>query len=79
VLFLDEATSALDNITQAAVTSTISRLGMTRVVIAHRLSTVQDVDQIIVLDQGRIAETGDYASLIAAEGIFAELVTRQEL
>ena len=79
VLFLDEATSALDNITQAAVTSTISRLGMTRVVIAHRLSTVQDVDQIIVLDQGRIAESGDYASLMAAKGIFAELVTRQEL
>jgi ABC-type bacteriocin/lantibiotic exporter with double-glycine peptidase domain len=79
VLFLDEATSALDNVTQAAVTSTISRLGMTRVVIAHRLSTVQDVDQIIVLDQGRIAESGDYASLMAAKGIFAELVTRQEL
>jgi ATP-binding cassette subfamily C protein len=79
VLFLDEATSALDNITQAAVTATISSLGMTRVVIAHRLSTVRDVEQIIVLDQGRIAESGDYASLMAADGIFAELVRRQEL
>lgn len=79
VLFLDEATSALDNVTQAAVTATIAGLGMTRVVIAHRLSTVQDVDHIVVLDQGRIAESGDYATLVAANGIFAELVRRQEL
>ncbi len=79
VLFLDEATSALDNLTQAAVTDTISRLGMTRVIIAHRLSTVQDADQIVVLDQGRIVESGDYGSLTAADGIFAELVRRQEL
>ena len=79
VLFLDEATSALDNVTQAAVTATIASLGMTRVVIAHRLSTVQDVDHIVVLDQGRIAESGDYATLAAADGIFAELVRRQEL
>jgi len=79
VLFLDEATSALDNVTQAAVTATIASLGMTRVVIAHRLSTVQDVDHIVVLDQGRIAESGDYATLAAADGIFDELVRRQEL
>jgi len=79
VLFLDEATSALDNITQASVTATIARLGMTRVVIAHRLSTVQDVDRIIVLDQGRIVESGSYADLMSADGIFAELVRRQEL
>lgn len=79
VLFLDEATSALDNVTQAAVSQTISRLGMTRVIIAHRLSTVQDADQIVVLDQGRIVESGNYASLTAADGIFAELVRRQEL
>lgn len=50
VLFLDAATSALDNITQASVTATIASLGMTRVVIAHRLSTMQDVDRIAVLD-----------------------------
>ncbi len=79
VLFLDEATSALDNITQASVTATIASLGMTRVVIAHRLSTVQDVDRIAVLDQGRIVESGTYTDLISANGIFAELVSRQEL
>lgn len=79
VLFLDEATSALDNITQASVTATIASLGMTRVVIAHRLSTVQDVDRIVVLDQGRIVESGTYAELISADAIFAELVRRQEL
>lgn len=79
VLFLDEATSALDNITQAAVTATIASLGMTRVIIAHRLSTVQDVDQILVLEGGRIVETGDYATLSAGNGVFAELVRRQEL
>lgn len=79
VLFLDEATSALDNITQASVTATIASLGMTRVVIAHRLSTVQDVDRIVVLDQGRIVESGTYTDLISADGIFAELVRRQEL
>lgn len=79
VLFLDEATSALDNITQASVTATIASLGMTRVVIAHRLSTVQDVDRIVVLDKGRIVESGTYAELISADTIFAELVRRQEL
>lgn len=79
VLFLDEATSALDNVTQAAVTDTIARLGMTRVIIAHRLSTVQDADEIVVLDEGRIVERGNYESLSAEDGIFAELVRRQEL
>lgn len=79
VLFLDEATSALDNLTQAAISKTIEDLGVTRILIAHRLSTIRHADQIILLDQGRIAESGTYDALMARDGIFAEFARRQEL
>ena len=55
---LDEATSALDNHTQSVVQVALGKLSLTRIVIAHRLSTVHDVDRIYVLDRGRIAESG---------------------
>jgi NHLM bacteriocin system ABC transporter ATP-binding protein len=79
ILLLDEATSALDNRTQAVVTESLARLNVTRVVIAHRLSTVVDADRIFVLDQGRVVESGGYEALVAAGGLFAQLAARQLL
>lgn len=77
LLILDEATSALDNRTQAVVTASMDRLAVTRIVIAHRLSTVVNADRIIVLQGGRVAESGRYEDLIAADGHFARVARRQ--
>jgi ATP-binding cassette, subfamily B, bacterial len=76
VLVLDEATSSLDTQTERLVQEALERLseGRTTLAIAHRLSTVRDADQIVVLDKGRIVEIGSYDELIAAGGKFAELV-----
>ncbi len=79
VLMLDEATSALDNITQRAVSESLAQLDCTRIVVAHRLSTVKNCDRIMVVDDGAIAEEGTYDELIAKNGLFAELVRRQRL
>ena len=75
VLVLDEATSALDTETERAVQQAFDTLarGRTTITIAHRLSTVRNADQIIVLDHGRIVEAGDHTSLIADQGRYAEL------
>jgi ABC-type bacteriocin/lantibiotic exporter with double-glycine peptidase domain len=77
VLLLDEATSALDNRTQAVVTESLDRLRVTRIVVAHRLSTVVNADRIYVLEGGRIVESGVYADLMQADGPFARLAARQ--
>jgi ABC-type bacteriocin/lantibiotic exporter with double-glycine peptidase domain len=77
IVLFDEATSALDNQTQAIVTRSVDSLKATRVVIAHRLSTVMHADKIIVLDQGKVVQSGAYADLIQQEGLFAELAKRQ--
>ncbi len=77
ILFFDEATSALDNQTQAIVSQSLDALQATRVVIAHRLSTIMNCNKILVMDQGRIVESGTYAELIKIEGIFASLAKRQ--
>ncbi|MCB9452142.1 MAG: NHLP bacteriocin export ABC transporter permease/ATPase subunit [Anaerolineaceae bacterium] len=78
ILLFDEATSALDNATQETVSSNLERLDATRVVIAHRLSTVVGADRIIVLDKGRIAQEGTYDELMRQQdGLFADLVRRQ--
>ncbi len=77
ILLMDEATAALDNLTQATVQQRLSELQCTRVVIAHRLSTVQQADTIVVLEQGKLVEQGTYNQLAANGGPFASLLQRQ--
>jgi ABC-type multidrug transport system fused ATPase/permease subunit len=79
ILILDEATSALDAATEARVGVALKALmqGRTTFIIAHRLSTVRDADVILVFDGGRIVEQGDFDTLVAAGGRFAELVATQ--
>ncbi|AUT47327.1 lipid A export permease/ATP-binding protein MsbA [Achromobacter sp. AONIH1] len=79
ILILDEATSALDNESERQVQASLERLmrGRTTLVIAHRLSTVQNADRIIVLDAGRIVEQGAHSELLAANGLYASLYKMQ--
>jgi NHLM bacteriocin system ABC transporter ATP-binding protein len=77
LLLMDEATSALDNRTQRIVSDSISRLNLTRIVIAHRLSTVQSADRIIVLADGKIVQTGTFAELLEQPGLFTDFAERQ--
>jgi ATP-binding cassette subfamily B multidrug efflux pump len=79
ILVLDEATSALDSEVEAAIQESFSRLmaGKTVIAIAHRLSTIAAMDRLVVLDRGRIVETGSHAELLAAGGLYAALWTRQ--
>jgi ATP-binding cassette subfamily B protein len=81
ILVLDEATSALDVETERQVQEALDALaeGRTTIAIAHRLSTVRDADQILVLDHGAIVERGTHAELVEAGGRYAELVARDAL
>jgi ABC-type multidrug transport system fused ATPase/permease subunit len=79
ILLLDEPTSALDAESESQIRLGLDRLARDRttLVIAHRLATVLDADQIVVLDHGRIVERGTHAELIAREGLYAELYALQ--
>ena len=79
ILMFDEATSALDNKTQKHVADSLAKLNCTRIVIAHRLSTVRECDRILVVAGGTIAEEGGYDELIERGGLFADLVARQRI
>jgi ATP-binding cassette subfamily B protein len=79
ILILDEATAALDSGTEAAIQSRLSAAasGVTTLVIAHRLSTVVDAEQILVVDRGRVVERGTHPQLLRRRGLYAELWRRQ--
>jgi ATP-binding cassette subfamily B protein len=79
VLVLDEATSALDSESEHLVQEALERLmrGRTTLVIAHRLSTVRDADQVVVLDRGTIVESGTHDDLVQKAGVYHRLVEHQ--
>ncbi len=77
ILIFDEATSALDNRTQAEVCRSLEAMKITRITVAHRLSTIQNCDRIFVLDKGVVAEEGNYQSLMDKHGLFYQLAQRQ--
>lgn len=79
ILLFDEATSALDEVSQAHVSAALAERAVTRIVIAHRLSTVRLADRIHVLSAGEVVQTGTFDELAAVEGPFRELVRRQLL
>ena len=79
IVILDEATSTLDAITQAKVAGSFRDLHVTRLVVAHRLSTIRHADRIVVLDQGQVVQQGTFDELRVQPGIFAEMVRRQSL
>ena len=78
-IFLDEATNALDAKNERAIVENLGDFyrGRTVVVVAHRLSTVRDADSIVVMDGGKVVETGDHASLIERRGAYYYLVRNQ--
>ena len=77
ILILDEATSALDNRTQAIVMRNLDSLQVTRIIVAHRLSTIRHADRIYVIDAGHIVQTGTFRRLSHEDGLFARLMARQ--
>jgi len=77
ILLLDEATSALDNESQNVISENIAKIQTTRIIVAHRLTTIKEADRIYVLEQGKVAECGNYEELMLKNGIFADLVKRQ--
>ncbi|MDX2232477.1 MAG: NHLP bacteriocin export ABC transporter permease/ATPase subunit [Leptolyngbyaceae cyanobacterium bins.349] len=79
ILLFDEATSALDNRTQQIVSDSLDRLKVTRIVVAHRLSTIRNADRIYVLQNGRLMQQGNFDELAAQPGLFQQLVERQKV
>jgi NHLM bacteriocin system ABC transporter ATP-binding protein len=77
ILLMDEATSALDNQTQTIVTESLDRMNATRIVVAHRLSTIRNADRIYVVEAGIVVQSGKFDELVNQEGLFARLVARQ--
>jgi ATP-binding cassette subfamily B protein len=78
LMLLDEATSALDNSTEKKVIAGLETLRCTRITVAHRLSTVRNCDLIVVMEKGRVVETGNHAQLMANNGLYAQLVAASQ-
>jgi ABC-type bacteriocin/lantibiotic exporter with double-glycine peptidase domain len=79
ILIFDEATSALDNRTQAIVSESLNRLKATRIIVAHRLSTIRQADRIYVIEKGKVVQQGRFEDLVNQPGLFARLVSRQKV
>ena len=79
ILIFDEATSALDNRTQAIVTESLNRLKATRILVAHRLSTIRRADRIYVIEKGKVVQQGRFDELVRQPGLFARLASRQKV
>ena len=79
IVLFDEATSSLDNRSQAVVSDSLGALNVTRIVIAHRLSTVRQADRIVVISEGKMTQSGTYAELSETRGLFADFAQRQLL
>ncbi|MBF2068056.1 MAG: NHLP bacteriocin export ABC transporter permease/ATPase subunit [Calothrix sp. C42_A2020_038] len=79
ILLFDEATSALDNRTQAIVSESLEKLNVTRIVVAHRLSTIRNADKIYVLQNGKLVQQGNFDQLAQEPGLFSQLIRRQKL
>ena len=77
ILIMDEATSALDNISQSIVEKAIATMSCTRITIAHRLNTIKTADRILMMDKGKVVESGSYHDLIGIKGAFWSLVRSQ--
>jgi ABC-type bacteriocin/lantibiotic exporter with double-glycine peptidase domain len=78
LMLLDEATSALDNATEASVIANLEKLRCTRFTVAHRLSTIRNADVIVVMDKGRVVETGNYNELAQRGGLFSQLLAASQ-
>ncbi len=74
ILLFDEATSALDTATEARIVANVRRLGCTQITVAHRLTTIQGHDLIVVMDQGKVIEAGSHPQLLAKQGLYSRLV-----
>jgi len=77
ILIMDEATSALDPTTEDEVVQAVKLMGPTMIIVAHRLSTIRDCDEIIVLDQGKIVQRGTHDELIAQKGMYQDLMNSE--
>lgn len=79
VIIMDEATNSLDATTEKCIVSNLSKFlqGKTAIIVAHRLSTVMNADQIVVLDKGRIVESGNHTTLLPLKGYYYELIKNQ--